>query len=92
MRIDRRTYKRIGLCLAEFRTSRSLTQTDLAKTLRKPQSFVSDYERGERRIDLAEFIVIARGIGIDPQVAFKGVEGAYSLKATRKAPSNDRGS
>ena len=43
-----------------------LTQQKLAKRLGKPQSFVAKYEGGERRLDVIEFIVIAREIGADP--------------------------
>jgi transcriptional regulator with XRE-family HTH domain len=44
-----------------------LTQTDLAARLGRPQSFVAKYERGERRLDVVEFIVVVRAIGADPR-------------------------
>ena len=43
-----------------------LTQVELAEKLACPQSFVSKYERGERRIDVVEFLDIARAVGLDP--------------------------
>jgi len=43
-----------------------LTQEKLAKRLGKPQSFVAKYEGGERRLDVLEFLWIARAIGADP--------------------------
>ncbi len=43
-----------------------LTQQQLAKRLKRPQSFVAKYEGGERRLDVVEFITIARAIGADP--------------------------
>jgi transcriptional regulator with XRE-family HTH domain len=43
-----------------------LTQQDVAKRLKKSQSFVARYEGGERRIDVVEFLVITRAIGADP--------------------------
>jgi len=46
------------LLLAE-REQRGLTQVFVAAKLNKPQSYVSKYERGERRLDFAEFIEIA---------------------------------
>jgi hypothetical protein len=35
--------------------------------LRRPQSFVSKYERGERRLDVVEFLDVAEAIGIDAE-------------------------
>ena len=51
--------------LVEARASKGLLQADLADKLRKPQSFVSKYERGERRLDFPEFITIADALGLD---------------------------
>ena len=43
-----------------------LTQVQLAKKLRRPQSFVSKYETGERRLDVVEFLEIAKALSADP--------------------------
>jgi transcriptional regulator with XRE-family HTH domain len=48
------------------RKSAGLTQHALALRLKKPQSFVAKYEGGERRLDVVEFIAIARALGADP--------------------------
>lgn len=40
--------------LRQIRQEAGLKQTELAKKLREPQSFVSKYESGERRLDLLE--------------------------------------
>ncbi len=40
--------------LRQIRLGRGLRQEDLAKRLEEPQSFVSKYESGERRLDLVE--------------------------------------
>jgi transcriptional regulator with XRE-family HTH domain len=48
------------------RKKNGLSQQDVADRLGKPQSFVAKYENGERRIDIIEFITIARAIGADP--------------------------
>ena len=42
------------------RKTAGLTQHQLAKRLRRPQSFVAKYEGGERRIDVVEFVTIWR--------------------------------
>ena len=52
--------------MIKARRSAGLTQIDLAKRLKKPQSFIAKYEGGERRIDVIEFLAITRAIGADP--------------------------
>jgi transcriptional regulator with XRE-family HTH domain len=52
--------------LIEARKAKGLTQTALAKQLGRPQAMVSNYERGQRRLDVGEFIEIARLLGLDP--------------------------
>jgi transcriptional regulator with XRE-family HTH domain len=56
--------------LVESRTRAGLTQRDLAARLRRPHSFVGRIEAGERRIDVIEFIEIARVMGLDPKQLF----------------------
>ncbi len=50
--------------LVEAREKASLTQMAVAKALKKPQSFVSKYECGERSLDVLELIQICRVLGI----------------------------
>ena len=52
--------------LIEAREKRGLTQADVAKKLGRPQSFVSKYENGERRLDVVEFLEVADALGVDP--------------------------
>ena len=52
--------------LADARKRAALTQVELAARLGKPQSFVSKYERGERRLDVLEFGAVAMALGRDP--------------------------
>ena len=47
------------------RISAGLTQEDVALRLRRPQSFVSKYENGERRLDIIEFMEVTEAIGGD---------------------------
>ncbi|MBP3404040.1 MAG: helix-turn-helix transcriptional regulator [Alphaproteobacteria bacterium] len=51
--------------LIQERRDKRITQTQLARMLKKPQSYVSKYENGERRLDIVEFLEIADCIGID---------------------------
>jgi transcriptional regulator with XRE-family HTH domain len=63
-------YKRLGAILADVREKKGVTQKELAKRLRKPQSFISAYENGQRRIDVLEFIRIAAALDADPKKVF----------------------
>jgi transcriptional regulator with XRE-family HTH domain len=62
------TPEQVALCelMIEARDRAGLTQQKLAKRLGKPQSFVAKYEGGERRLDVVEFLTVARAIGADP--------------------------
>lgn len=59
-------YAAFTATLVEERTRRGVTQTELAGQLGKPQSFVSKYERGERRLDVVEFSAVAYALGWEP--------------------------
>jgi len=50
--------------LQQVRTDAGLSQEALAKKLAKPQSFVSKYESGARRLDLLELREVCRAMGI----------------------------
>jgi transcriptional regulator with XRE-family HTH domain len=65
--------------LVEARKSSGLTQTTLARRLARPQSYVSKYERGERRIDFLEFLEISEELGIDPNALMKELKAAKEL-------------
>ncbi len=52
--------------LVQARKRTGLTQAGLAARLGRPQSYVSKYEHGERRIDIIEFLEIAEATKIDP--------------------------
>ena len=51
--------------LIKARKEAELTQTQLAQQLNVPQSFVSKYEQGERRLDFTEFVEIAELLKVD---------------------------
>jgi transcriptional regulator with XRE-family HTH domain len=52
--------------LKDQRKDAGLTQTEVAKRLGKPPSYVAKYELGDRRLDLLEYMDIAAMIGFDP--------------------------
>lgn len=64
--------------VAAARLEAGLKQADVAAALGKNQSYVSNIERGQRRIDVVEFYALARAIGIEPVELFD--------KATRGFP------
>ena len=48
------------------REKAEMTQRDLAAALKRPRSFVSRIESGERRLDVVEFIAVAKALKVDP--------------------------
>jgi transcriptional regulator with XRE-family HTH domain len=55
---------RLQALFREVRTEAGLRQADLAKKLGLPQSFVSKYESGERRLDILELREVCKAIGL----------------------------
>lgn len=54
--------------LRAVREERGVTQQVMATKLEKPQSFVSKYESGERRLDVIEFAEVCALLGVDAAV------------------------
>lgn len=52
--------------LAELRSTAGRSQSDIAEALGRPQSFVSKYETGERRLDFVEVMELLAVLGADP--------------------------
>jgi len=50
--------------LYTVRIEKGLRQSDLAERLNVPQSFISKYETGERRLDIVEIKHICKSLGI----------------------------
>jgi transcriptional regulator with XRE-family HTH domain len=69
---DRQT--RLLAALVSHRKAAGLTQTRLAETLKKPQSYVAKYERGERRLDVIEFLDIAAALGVEPADLLEAIQ------------------
>lgn len=51
--------------IIEARKRADLSQAEVAQHLRRPQSWVSKVESGERRLDVVEFIELAEVLGIE---------------------------
>jgi transcriptional regulator with XRE-family HTH domain len=55
--------KALARFIAAQRKAAGLTQAEVAKKLRRYQSFVANVESGQRRIDVVELVELARAIG-----------------------------
>lgn len=61
-------YALLRKMLIDERIKANLKQADVSSALGKPQSYVSKIERGERSLDIIEFMEISKVIGFDPVV------------------------
>ncbi|QLE56404.1 helix-turn-helix domain-containing protein [Nostoc sp. TCL26-01] len=64
-------YNRFRQLLIKARQASKLTQAELSTKLSRPQSYVSKYERGERRLDLIEFLEIVEALQVEPETFIK---------------------
>ena len=56
-------HERLRCLLRQIRLESDLRQVDLAALLNQPQSFVSKYESGERRLDILELRSLCKAVG-----------------------------
>lgn len=75
------TYERFLAELRRARTAAGITQVQAAEKLGRPQSFISNCESGERRVDVAEFLVLCELYAADPCEILRSI----SRKSDRKA-------
>lgn len=59
-----RERERLQALLRQIRRDAGLRQVDLAARLGVPQAVVSNYERGERRLDILELREVCQVVGI----------------------------
>jgi transcriptional regulator with XRE-family HTH domain len=76
-----RDYLSFYKVLAEARLGAGLTQRDLAQRLKRPHSYVAKIECGERRVDVVEFMEIARALKVDAGKLFAKVATASRASA-----------
>jgi len=67
--------------LRQVRQNAGLTQADLAERLAVPQSRVSDYERGERQMDLMELRQYCAAVEVDLVEFVKRFDALVSKKS-----------
>ena len=77
-------YARLIATLVAARDAAGVTQQKLAERLDEHQSFIAKYEGGERRIDVVEFIAIARALNTDPVKLFREFAAGNAVSARTK--------
>lgn len=70
-------YRKLRDLLVEARKMQGLSQAALAEKLGRLQTFVSKYERGERRLDVVEFLEVTHALEIDPYKLMRQLQAAY---------------
>ncbi|NYR11317.1 helix-turn-helix transcriptional regulator [Pseudoalteromonas sp. MIP2626] len=68
----------------KIRLSKKITQLQLAELLGRPQSFVSKYESGERKIELSEFFLICNALDEAPTELIKEIQKGIQYGYTKK--------
>jgi transcriptional regulator with XRE-family HTH domain len=68
--------KRFLSLVRQMRLDAGLRQADLARKLGEPQSFVSRYESGERRMDMLELRQICKVLGVSLADFINHLDGA----------------
>lgn len=58
-------YRSLIARLIDARKALGLSQDEVGTRLNRHQQFVSRYETGERRLDVVEFVDVARALGCD---------------------------
>lgn len=64
--------------LRDLRTEKAFTQAQLSEILGMPQSFVSKYETGERRLDFIEVRAVCASLNVSFTVFVKKFEARLS--------------
>ena len=59
--------------LTAARKQSGMKQGEVASLLGKDQSYVSNIERGQRRVDVIEFYALAQAMKMDPVVLFSNM-------------------
>lgn len=76
MKLSNREFqqKQFQALVRQVRLDASLRQIELARRLGLPQSFVSKYESGDRRLDILELRLVCQAVGISLDEFVKKLE------------------
>ena len=70
-----RIYQSVPSYMRQLREAAGMTQRDLAAKLKRDQWWVARVETGSRRLDIAEFVEICMGCGMEPEKALRQLRG-----------------
>lgn len=71
--LERQKYEFLRSEIKKARLDADLLQADLASILKKPQSYISKVESGERSLDIIEFVDYCNGLGLEPSKWLKKI-------------------
>jgi len=72
--------------LKEVRASTGLSQRGLMNVLERPQSYISKYERGDRRLDILELKELCDACGLKLADVAKQIEDEIDAAKTQHKP------
>jgi transcriptional regulator with XRE-family HTH domain len=81
-----RLERKLCQLLIQAREAAGLNQTELGKAVGRSQSFVSNYERAQRRLDLPDLILVCRAMGVEPVELLRRLDSNTSLLRNLSLP------
>ncbi len=73
-KIQNESYKIARISVLELRKQSGLSQLELSRILGLDQSVISKIERGERRLDIVEFIYYCGALKVSPSEAIEKIK------------------
>ena len=73
-------YQRLPELLRQARQKAGLTQQEVAGRLNTHQSYIAKVEKGERRIDVVEFVQLVRTLGASSPALIKKIEAVVAAE------------
>lgn len=87
--INDAAYQRFLGSMRDARTEAGISQQELATRLGRHQTYVSKVEKGERALDLLEFLRWARELGRDPLDLLRGLALEVQQRKRRRVKMED---
>jgi transcriptional regulator with XRE-family HTH domain len=67
-------YQSLVTWLKDARLNKDLSMRDLAELIDTPHSFIGKIETSERRLDVYEYVVYCKALGLDPKTGLALLE------------------